>query len=283
MSISNQAMLVELNIGNWTANKLDKQVSEEVDASKGTKVKAGNYRKNLLAGVKELDDIKNFVGNFRNWHYKQTMPWSDSGIRLLTLKQYLPYVSEVNAKMTEFNDMKNNFVTLYPNLISQMAFQLGSLFNRDEYPSQDEIARKFYFNVDYYPLPEAGDFRVDVGNEALADLQQQYASRYSNKLNEAMRDVWGRLHSTLTHLSDRLESSDDGTKKVFRDSLIGNATELCGMLTNLNVTNDPNLEQARKDLEQALLGVTAKDLRESVLVREDVRARVNEIINKFNF
>ena len=46
MSISNQAMLVELNVGNWTANKLDKQVSEEVDASKGTKVKAGNYRKN---------------------------------------------------------------------------------------------------------------------------------------------------------------------------------------------------------------------------------------------
>jgi hypothetical protein len=283
MSISNQAMLVELNVGNWTANKLDKQVSDEVDASKGTRVKAGNYRKNLLAGVKELDDIKNFVGNFRNWHYKQTMPWSDSGLRLLTLKQYLPYVGEVNTKMTEFNDMKNHFVTLYPNLISQMAFQLGSLFNRDEYPSQDEIARKFYFNVNYYPLPEAGDFRVDVGNEALADLQTQYTNHYQNKLNDAMKDVWDRLHGTLKHLSERLQSSDDGTKKVFRDSLIGNATELCGMLSNLNVTNDPQLEQARKDLEQALVGVTAKDLRESVLVREDVRVRVNEILNKFDF
>ncbi len=101
MSISNQAMLVELNIGNWTANKLDRQVSDEVDLSKGTKVKAGNYRKNLLAGVKELEDIKNFVGNFRNWHYKQTIPWSDSGIRLLTLKQYINYTSEVNAKIQD--------------------------------------------------------------------------------------------------------------------------------------------------------------------------------------
>jgi hypothetical protein len=36
-------------------------------------------------------------------------------------------------------------------------------------------------------------------------------------------------------------------------------------------------------LEQALVGVTAKDLRESVLVREDVRARVNEILGKFDF
>ena len=276
-------MLVELNIGNWTANKLDRQVSDEVDLSKGTKVKAGNYRKNLLAGVKELEDIKNFVGNFRNWHYKQTIPWSDSGIRLLTLKQYINYTSEVNTKMQEFNTLKNHFVTMYPTLISQMAFQLGSLFNRDEYPNQDEIERKFYFNVNYFPLPEAGDFRVDVGNEAMAELQTQYTSHYDNKLKEAMADIWKRLHTTLTHLSDRLESSDDGAKKVFRDSLIGNATELCGMLTNLNVTNDPQLEQARKDLEQALLGITAKDLRDSVLVRQDVRSRVNEILNKFDF
>lgn len=283
MSISNQAMLVELSIGHWTANKLDRQVSEEVDANKGTRVKAGNYRKNLLAGAKELEDIKNFVGNFRNWHYKQTMPWADSGTRLLTLKRYLPYVGEVNAKIQEFDALKRQFISVYPTLISQMAFQLGSLFNRDEYPSEDQVERKFYFNVNYFPLPEAGDFRVDVGNEALAELQTQYSSHYDNKLKEAMADVWGRLHTTLQHLSERLQSSDDGTKKVFRDSLIGNATELCGMLTDFNVTNDPQLEQARKDLEQALLGVTAKDLRESVLVREDVRARVNEILSKFDF
>jgi hypothetical protein len=47
------------------------------------------------------------------------------------------------------------------------------------------------------------------------------------------------------------------------------------------VTNDPKLEAARKELEQAILGVTAKDLRDSVLVRHDVHARVNEIIKKF--
>jgi hypothetical protein len=32
-----------------------------------------------------------------------------------------------------------------------------------------------------------------------------------------------------------------------------------------------------------LLGITAKDLRDSVLVRQDVRSRVNEILNKFDF
>jgi hypothetical protein len=96
-----------------------------------------------------------------------------------------------------------------------------------------------------------------------------------------MADLWERLHTTLQHLANRLEVGESGEKKIFRDSLIGNAQELCGMLSDMNVTNDPKLEAARKELEQAILGVTAKDLRDSVLVRHDVHTRVSEIIKKF--
>lgn len=281
MSIGNQAMMVELNIGNWTANKLDRSVSEEVDQQKGTTLRAGNYRKNILAGSKELEAIHKFVGNVRNWHYKQTIPWSDSGLRLLTLKRYIAYTEQLNAYVSEFDQLKRDFVTAYPNLISNAAFSLGALFNRDEYPSVDQVERKFYFNVNYYPLPESGDFRIDAGNEMKDELMKQYESHYASKLDGVMADLWSRLHTTLKHLSDRLEVTEGGEKKIFRDSLIGNAQELCGMLSDMNVTNDPKLEAARKELEQAILGVTAKDLRDSVMVRHDVHTRVSEIIKKF--
>jgi hypothetical protein len=281
MSIGNQAMMVELNIGNCTANKLDRSVSEEVDQQKGTTLRAGNYRKNILAGSKELERINKFVGTVRYWHYKQTIPWSDSGLRLLTLKRYVAYTEQLNAYVSEFDQLKRDFVTAYPNLISNAAFALGGLFNRDEYPSPDQVERKFYFNVNYYPLPEAGDFRIDAGNEMKDELMKQYESHYTSKLDGVMADLWERLHTTLQHLANRLEVSESGEKKIFRDSLIGNAQELCGMLSDMNVTNDPKLEAARKELEQAILGVTAKDLRDSVLVRHDVHTRVSEIIKKF--
>ena len=51
IGIATSAMLVELNVSCWTARKLDKQVSEEVDAVKKTRARGGNYHKNLLAGV----------------------------------------------------------------------------------------------------------------------------------------------------------------------------------------------------------------------------------------
>lgn len=34
--IQNSSMLVDLNISVWTGRKMDKKVSEEIDASKGT-------------------------------------------------------------------------------------------------------------------------------------------------------------------------------------------------------------------------------------------------------
>lgn len=282
-TLATNALLVELNIGNWTARKNDKSVSEEVDLQKGTKTRAGNYNKNLFAGVKELEDIQKFVGMVRNWHYRNTIPWLDTGVRMLPMGQYIDYTAQMNTWASEFEGLKQAFLNKYDDLVTEMAFKLGSLFNRDEYPTRDQVDYKFYFRTNYFPLPQSGDFRVDIGNEMLAELQDNYTKHLNEKVNEAMGDVWSRLHETLKHLSERLEVGSTGEKKIFRDSLIENAQELCGLLSKLNVTNDPKLEEARKDLEQALFGVSAKDLRDSIMVRHDVHTRVTDIIKKFDF
>ena len=56
-SIASSAVLVDLNISVWTARKLDKTVSKEIDIDKNTTTKAGNYNKHLLAGAGELERI----------------------------------------------------------------------------------------------------------------------------------------------------------------------------------------------------------------------------------
>ena len=90
-----------------------------------------------------------------------------------------------------------------------------------------------------------------------------------------MSDAWSRLHTTLEHMIDRLSGDD---KKIFRNSLVDNALELTNLLTRLNVTNDPKLEEARKALERTLVGVSADDLRQSKGARNEILARVNQIM-----
>jgi tRNA A58 N-methylase Trm61 len=55
------------------------------------------------------------------------------------------------------------------------------------------------------------------------------------------------------------------------------------MLTHLNVTKDPKLEQARRELEQAMLGADIEVLRESPTERADVKSKVDAILNRFDW
>lgn len=278
--ISNSAMLVDLNISVWTGRKMDKKVSEEVDASKGTKARAGNYHKKLLAGSDKLEKIQKIVSAVRTWNYSNTLPWSDGGSRLLPMKNFFEYKAMLNNFEQQYQQAVDEFLQEYPQLVSTSAFTLGSLFDRGEYPDAESLRGKFGFKYVFCPVPDAGDFRIDVEEEAKAELQQQYKSYYETKLAEAMKDAWTRLHDTLKHLSERMDYTDE-SKKKFWDSTITNATELCSLLSNLNVTNDPKLEDARRKLEKALAGVKPEDIRESEAIRTNVKSKVDEILNMF--
>jgi hypothetical protein len=115
------------------------------------------------------------------------------------------------------------------------------------------------------------------------DLAEQYDKMFNEKLAEAMREPWERLHAVLTHMSDRLTDTDKGDRNIFRDSIVNKPLELCGLLSKLNVTNDPQLEEARRMLEKALSGVDAQDLRDLSSARAELKSSVQEIIGKFNW
>jgi hypothetical protein len=67
------------------------------------------------------------------------------------------------------------------------------------------------------------------------------------------------------------------------DTLITNATSLCGLLTHLNVTNDPKLEEARRQLEQTMLGADIDAIKESPEVRASMKSKVDAILSKFEW
>lgn len=282
ISIATSAMLCDLNISVWSARKLDRKVSEEVTNTKGATRSAARVNKNLLADDPKLGAILSHASDTRNWLARVTIPWSDYGTRLVTTAQFFDFKAALDARKDEFDALVQDFVAIYPTLISAQAFKLGTMFDRNEFPHPDEIARKFSMRYTFMPLPESGDFRVDIGNEAAAALRAEYDAEYQRRVKECMDDVWQRLKGVLDRISDRL-GSDDGKNRVFRDTLVTNAIEVCDLLKYLNVANDPALEQARKFTERALIGVTPDELRKNPAVREDVRAKVDDILGKFSW
>ena len=55
------------------------------------------------------------------------------------------------------------------------------------------------------------------------------------------------------------------------------------MLTKMNITNDPKLEEARKELELTMLGTDIDAIKDSEQHRTEVKAKVDAIIKKFEW
>jgi uncharacterized coiled-coil protein SlyX len=285
-NIDTCSMIVEFNASVWTARKLDRKVTDEVNTNKHAASDASRVNKHLLAGRNELEQISKFVAATRGFVYDNTLPWSDNGQRLLPTLKFLDFDKRMSEARDQFDAMVQEFVKVYPTLITAQAMQLGSMFNRDDFPSPSEITSKFGWSLGYLPVPKAGDFRVDVGNEAQKELQDKLEELANKRVADAHKTLWDRLHEHLKRMSDRLQVDNIGGEekpRKFHDTLVTGGLELCDLLKALNLTGDQDLENARKRLEKALLGLDPEDLRKDMITREGVRKEVNDIIDKFTF
>jgi len=298
-NIDTCSMLVEFNASVWTARKLDRKVSDEVVASKSAGSKAAaRVNKNLLAGRGELEVIQNHVTAVRNYVYDNTLPWSDSGLRLLPTIRFMEFNARMQDEENKYWDLCKAFVTVYPSLITAQAMALGDMFKRDEYPAPDTIAHKFGFSVNYMPVPTAGDFRVDVGNDAQRELQEKLSALADERVAKAMADVRARIKGHLERMVDRLGVdvvAGEAKPRRFHDSMIETGFELCDLVKGLNIVGDNDLEAARASLESCLAGVSvrtkksgtemsvADTLREDMQQRSAVKSQVEGLLNKFNW
>lgn len=288
LALDTCTVLCVLTCSVWTARKLDRKVSDEVvhDKSAGAKG-AARVNKSLMAGRTELTDIQSIVGAARNYLYGNTVPWSDAGQRLLPAVRLLKVDQRMSDYKAEFDAKVAEFVDIYPSLITAQAMALGDMFDRNEFPTATQIASKFAFSCEYEPVPSAGDFRVDIGNTALEELRARLEASADARVQRATDDVRLRLVEHLERMSERLitDTDDAGAPKArrFHDTLVSNAFELCDLVGDMNITQDPKLAQARSKLETALTGCSAQTLRQDDTKREDVRQTVNEVLDLFKF
>ena len=284
MSISASAVLVELNISVWPASKIDREITDKVNSDAGAVRGASQTKKNLFAGTSLRKDISDFAARVRLYHNKHTLPWADKGERMLPTALFMDYKQTMNGFEQTFNMMCNNFYIEYPRLVAEAPTALQGLYKAEDYPELTDVRLKFGFRRAVKPVPEAGDFRLDIPAYDLEEMRAEFMSQQDRKLAEAMREPWERLHKTLVAMSEKLTDveGDDG-KKRYHDTLLTNPLELCALLTKLNITNDPKLEEARRQVEVAMLNADMESIKEDADTRSELKSKVDAIINKFEW
>tara|TARA_X000001382_G_scaffold12122_1_gene8080 strand:+ start:1107 stop:2006 length:900 start_codon:yes stop_codon:yes gene_type:complete len=280
-NLSSSAILIDFSVSQWTGRKLDKRASEEVEVSNSASLGVANVHKRIMGKCPELDAIHKFVGNLRNSHYSMTLPWSDQGLRIVTTMGLEKYTKAMTERQQQFEKLVDKFIQVYATRINEAETTLGNLFVSDDYPSIEIMQSKFGWRLNFMPIQESGDFRVDIGNWQAEILKEQYTKYYDTQYTNAMNDLWDRLYKPLARMSERLdypEDADKDTKKVFTKTLVSNVTEVLDLLKAFNVNDDRDMEMAHKKLRHALNGITPEALREDDHLRLDTKRSVDEVI-----
>jgi len=255
-NLSNKAMLVRLAIRQWSVRKYDRNVTQKIANDYQTTVDSGRYTKVLLAvnAIRKMSKIANEV---RSYHYERTLPWYDWGPRLLPAANYLEYTQKIQFYKTEFEKAVNEFVQNYQTYIDEAKNRLNGMFNQSDYPDPAAISSFYGFKVSVDPLPDKDDFRVSLGESEVAAIQADIETRTREAQAAGMRELWTRLHDAVDSMVERL--SDD--KAIFRDSLIGNLSDLVSLLPKMNIADDKDLDAMSRQVEKRLCGFKPDQLR----------------------
>lgn len=280
-TLSQVTMLVSLNVRAYGARKEDKKISAEVAQNHGTTSDAGKYAKVLVPKI-HLEPVTKAATALRAFHYENTLPWLDEGIRVLPTGNYETYKAKMVALTDDYDSAVRTFAGNWQAIIADAKVRLNGMFNPMDYPV--DVRSRFGCTLRFMPMPDQSDFRADIADSEREMLRSEIADTLGAAQTEAMRDLWERVAVTVKAMADRLAAYKtvivDGkvkTENVFRDSLVENLRDLCGLIPRLNFAGDTRLEAIRQQIENELLQNDAATLRERDTLRADVAKRAEEI------
>jgi len=277
-SLSSAAMLVELSISVWTGRKKDKRATADVSMSNHAKSGVAAVNKKLMADCAELDAIQKFAASVRTFHYSATLPWTDTGIRCNPTVKFFGYHEQITAFEAEYWRLVDDFLAAYQWEVDRAQASLGAMFHRDDYPTADALRNKFAFRINYIPMPEAGDFRLDIGNEAQQQLKEQYENYFETRIKQATADVYQRFAERVQRLISSMDWTEGEKPKRMYQSTFDAVCELIDAMQAFNLTGDTTMKALRNQLAMVMDGVTLESIKEDHALRAQKKAQLERAV-----
>ncbi len=256
-----------LSISRWGARKYDHKISKDVAEEHKTTENAGRYNKNLLPfDADSHKKVYQAIGQAKDEHYTQTLPWTDEGWRILAATNYMAYTEAMRKHRSNFEKAVAAFLSKYPELHRKAKEGNPSMYRAEDYPSVDQLKYKYAFNLRVIPMPDPQDFRVSLGSDEVKQIRSQIERDTFDAVQEAVKDLYSRLHKAVHHMQEKLSTKEP---RLY-NSMVGNLRELCELVPRLNFTNDPKLEELRAQIEKALVIHEVEELREDKKLRGKV-------------
>ncbi len=283
-AVRESAMLADVTISVWGAERTDRRATDELKASNNATGEVGRFVKNLLAGCDDkLKATRSAYAAVRTLHYQLTLPWvSDphaqrqSGPRLLPHLLFERYMKEMSAQKRAATLALDQFIAEYPDLVNRARTNLGGLADAT-YPSCDEVRSYFRIGFDFEPIPAGASFK-GLPSHTLERLAKGLQAKQTRMIEAAQAAMWEAVRDRVSHLASRL--ADPEAK--FKSSTVEHVRDLITLLPGWAVTGDARAAEIVRDIDDMLTGVRVEELRDDQRVRTTVVTQAQAVADKLS-
>ena len=261
-----------------TVSRALKDDEYEVDADKDRT----SARKKILDCV-EYDMIGKVDRAFKAWLAIKALP--TELLRSAMFPVSIPMVAEVDNELESYKakrrELVDEFIAVYPDRVQEQQAALRSNFNASDYPFSSEMREAFSVSSHWVTFSTPASLKK-IKATMFDDERAKMASSMevaSKKMEQAMAVS---LKELTSHLAFRLTDSDDGKKRVLRESAVEKIREFLDTFRDRNITNDSELQEVVEKAESVLSGVSADSIRKDVLQKQTVQEEMAGIAETLN-
>lgn len=275
IDISGACVLVKFSQGSYNGKKLDREQTDRLNALNNAEDGAAEVRKDIMDTSPPYIAINSLIQATGAKVRSLTLPTETRGVHNCpnaNLDKLQELFSEAEPQYWELVDQ---IVADYDETKIRAQQKLGGLFRDADFDDVSKVRSKYHFDYTYTPYPSIDNFFLDVANrqhQAIMENFKENVKKDNERTELYLLDKLKKLLIPITQLPN---------KQRLSDSLIENAQEFVEQLSTLNVTNNPEIEKARKMLDTVLRGVNMDDIRADEQYKKSVSDKASYILDQF--
>lgn len=270
--MTKEATLVKLSITKYGGNKKDKGLAEE--SAEKHEMNADVVSTTLTVLDKTVTKIVGKIASAaRTWLNHNAAVYDDTGWRMIRNSQFEKIRTQLEAYKLEFMEAVNeNIISKYDALREQAVYDLGGRFDMIGFPSKDELASRYTFEVKTQMVTDPDDVRC-------SHLPQSTIDEIKGGNNAVAVNNQKKILDLLKHIAKHIKETLSDPDKKFKNSLITNIHDAIDVVPSLNFTNDPTITQMAARLKKDLSGFNPDDLRKDPEVRKEAAAKAGTMLD----
>lgn len=289
-TLASSGMKVYLSIKVWGNRKQDKKARAKLAHDSNADAKSINITKRLIPS-KTYEEIVSLMGEARQgYHYGETMPLSDDGWRYLLTETMFEYTPRIEEYQNKFYGLVDQFRVEYEYAKTNARMVLGDMYDEDDYPPVEEVLRKFSFTVEYDYVDSTGVAAVQqkLNNDLLERVNESVNRQQREKTGKYIEKLYNDTFTHVKHLVETIQKREEteregGRKGKVSESALENVRELVNNLGRFNIMGDENLDRARREIIDAIDGVTVDALRDNQTCRVETKRKLDSILNSMDW